>query len=410
MERFEFTAVRQNGEKFSGTREAESKHALVEALRTEGSTALSVDLARRSGAAPRGWKLSSLSIPFFSDVPNAEKILFARNLSSMITGGLSIFRALTVLLKQTKNAAMHSTLEAVSDDIRQGHTLSEALSRHPKVFSPIFIAMSRSGEESGTLAQSLTIVAAQMEHSFSLAKKVKGAMIYPAIILTVMIGIGVLMLIYVVPTLSSTFASLNTDLPLPTRIIIGLSDLIIANAAVTTVAVVIVVSAFIAFIRTRVGGELMDRAVLAVPVVGGIVQKVNAARTARTLSSLLAAGVSALNALAITSDVVQNTRFRPIILEARELVEKGKPLSDAFVRAEHIFPVMFSEMMAVGEETGDVPGMLAHVADMYEEEVEQQTKDLSTIIEPVLMVVIGAAVGFFAIAMIMPIYSLSSSI
>jgi len=418
MELFQFSAVRQSGEKFSGTREAEDKHSLIELLRGEGATALEIEPAR----SPEGARMRRVStghnslfstqfeIPFFSGVPNAEKILFARNLSSMVGGGLALSRALAVLIKQTKNAAMKRTIQDVSEDIKQGHTLSGALQRHPDVFSPIFIAMARAGEESGMLSQSLQIVATQMEHSFSLTKKVKGAMIYPAIVIIVMIVIGVLMMIYVVPTLSSTFASVNAELPLPTQIIISLSNLIVANAAATVVGAIVVIAGLIAGLRTQTGKRWSDRFILAAPVIGGIVQKVNAARTARTLSSLLAAGVSALSALTITSDVVQNTRFRPIIQEARDLVEKGKPLSDSFVRAEHIYPVMFSEMMAVGEETGDVPGMLAHVAEFYENEVEQQTKDLSTIIEPILMVVIGAAVGFFAIAMIMPIYSLSSSI
>jgi type IV pilus assembly protein PilC len=235
-------------------------------------------------------------------------------------------------------------------------------------------------------------------------------MVYPAIVLTVMLVIGVLMLVYVVPTLARTFASLNATLPLPTQIVISVSAFMSQNLLLVAIGVVAVIVGLLFARRSRGGKLLIDRAVLMFPVIGDIVRKVNAARTARTLASLLTAGLSAPQALEITEDVVQNSRFRNVIKAARADVEKGKPVSGAFVDAENIYPVMFSEMAAVGEETGDMSGMLLHVADFYEEEVEQQTKDLSTIIEPILMVVIGGGVGFFAVAMIMPIYSLSSAI
>jgi len=429
MALFTFTAVRQDGTKFSGEREADDKHALVEALRAEGATALTADVARSrshfrasasptptgdteiaAGAARRGSIFSAqLSLSFIFGVPNSEKILFARNLSAMITAGLPLSRALTILERQTKNTAMKETITALGEDVRQGHALHDALAAHPKVFSKLFVAMARAGEESGTLAASLQVVATQMDRSYTLTKKVRGAMIYPSVVLCAMVVIGILMLIYVVPTLSSTFASLNTALPLPTQIIIFISDALIAHTVSIAAAAIVLILALVAALRSRIGKLIADRGVLAMPIIGSIIARINAARTARTLSSLLSSGVSALSALEITGQVVQNTRFQPVIAEARESVEKGKPISDAFVRAEHIYPVMFSEMAAVGEETGDLPGMLARVAEFYEDEVEQETKDLSTVIEPLLMLVIGAGVGFFAVAMIMPIYSLSSS-
>ncbi len=411
MTLFHFTALRQGGETFSGEREAKDKHALVEALRAEGATALSVEEGRdRGGSTGRSLMTMNVKIPFFSGVPAIEKILFARNLSAMISAGLSLSRALAVLEKQTRNAAMKETIAGIERSVRQGRLLHDAFADYPKVFSTMFVAMTRAGEESGSLPDSLKIVAVQMERSNMLVKKVRGAMIYPTIVFIVMIAIGALMLIFVVPTLSDTFAALGTDLPLPTQIILGLSNFLIANTVLVASAAILFLLMFIGALRTQLGARLFDRVTLSAPIIGPIIAKINAARTARTLSSLLAAGVSALSALEITHDVVQNMQFRPIITHAHELVEKGKPLSAAFVEAEGVYPIMFAEMAAVGEETGDMSGMLGRVADFYEEEVEQETKDLSTVIEPLLMVVIGAAVGFFAIAMIMPIYSLSNSI
>lgn len=412
MSIFHYSALRPDGETVSGDREAESKHALIETLRGEGLVTLQADesLGVASGTGVHSSMLSmKISMPFSSHVPTNEKILFARNLAAMIVAGLPLSRALGVLQKQTRNAGMRDTIDAISDDIRQGHALHEALRRHPKVFSNMFIAMTRAGEESGTLADSLQTVATQTERSYLLTKKVRGAMIYPSIVITVMLGIGILMLIYVVPTLSETFAALGSDLPVPTKIILATSGFIIGNSVAVAAGTIALVLLLIAALRTPPGRRAFDRALLAFPIVGPIIAKVNAARTARTLSSLLTAGVSALSALEITGDVVQNTRFRPIIARARDYVEKGKPMSAAFVEAENIYPVMFAEMAAVGEETGDMAGMLTRVSDFYENEVEQQTKDLSTVIEPLLMVVIGGAVGFFAMAMIMPIYALSNS-
>ncbi|HEX8993741.1 MAG TPA: type II secretion system F family protein [Candidatus Paceibacterota bacterium] len=409
---FQFTAVRQGGDVWNGVREAETKHELVEVLRSEGSTALVVEEQGKGSSEPLSNRLShvlNFKISLFSGAPSIEKILFARNLAAMITAGLPLSRALAVLEKQTRNARMKDVIIGLEESVRQGRLLHDAFADFPKVFSPMFVAMARAGEESGALADSLRTVALQMERSHALTKKVRGAMIYPAIVTIVMIAIGVLMLIYVVPTLSDTFAALGSDLPLPTKIILSISNFLINDAVLIVSVAAVLVGGLVAALRTRVGKRAVDRFVLVLPIVGSIVARMNAARTARTLSSLLSSGVSALTALEITHDVVQNTRFREVIEEAHHLVEKGRPLSEAFVEAENIYPVMFAEMAAVGEETGDASGMLVRVADFYEDEVEQETKDLSTIVEPILMVVIGGCVGFFAIAMIMPIYSLSNS-
>lgn len=402
MARFKVVAARADGSAYKGEREAADRQALLAELKAENLTPLSVSEGKRD----------SLNINFtlFSRVPNAEKILFARNLSAMIEAGLSLARALGVLEKQTKNAAMKKIITGVLGEVTRGSSLHEAFGRYPHVFPKLFVAMSRAGEESGTLGKSLSVVAVQMERSSQLTKKVRGAMIYPAIVITVMIAIFILMLIFVVPTLASTFEDLHTELPAPTQFLINISNLFVTEAIPLAVGAALLIAGLIAAARSRLGKRAIDAALFRFPIIGGIVGKINAARTARTLSSLLSAGVPALTSLEITGDVVGNSVFMPVIKKAGELVEKGKPISEAFTDAEDIYPVMFSEMAAVGEETGDLAAMLARVADFYEGEVEQQTKDLSTVIEPLLMVMIGGGVGFFAIAMIAPIYSLSGSI
>jgi type IV pilus assembly protein PilC len=226
----------------------------------------------------------------------------------------------------------------------------------------------------------------------------------------VMTVIGVLMMIYVIPTLTKTFRELNAELPTSTRIIMGVSDLLANHSILVFIGMAGVVVGFMGLGRTTLGRIGIDWALLHLPIIGTLVKETNSARTSRTLSSLLSSGVDVVGAISITQDVVQNSFYRTVLKEAAVRVEKGKPLSEAFIEREDLYPVLVGEMIAVGEETGQISKMLEQLAIFYENEVEQKTKDLSTIIEPILMVVIGGAVGFFALAMISPIYSISDSI
>ncbi len=270
--------------------------------------------------------------------------------------------------------------------------------------------MVRAGEESGGLGNTLRVIGEQMERSYALQKKIKSALIYPAIVVSAMVVIGVLMLLYIVPTLQATFAELNAELPASTQFIIALSEFLVHNTFISLlIAGAVLLSAFFS-LHTPRGRRAMDFVTIHLPLISSIAKEANAARTARTLSSLLSAGVEALMALEITEDVLQNSYYKKILRDARGNVQKGLPLSQAFSGAGDLYPVLVGEMIAVGEETGKLAEMLAETADFYEGEVERQTKDLSTVIEPFLMIFIGVGVGFFALSMITPIYSLSESI
>ena len=270
--------------------------------------------------------------------------------------------------------------------------------------------MVKAGEESGKLSESLKIVADQMDGSYKLKKKIQGAMIYPGVIFSVMIIIGVLMMIFVVPSITATFKDLNIELPLLTRILLDTSDFLKNNTLTVLFGVVLLFVAFYLSFRSRVGGKIFDFIVLRLPVVGDLVRETNSARITRTISSLLSSGVSYTEAISITRDVVQNGYFKNVLTDAMSTVEKGGTLSSIFVKNIKLCPVFVAEMTVVGEETGRLPSMLMEVAIFYEESVDQKTKNMSTIIEPILMVVIGLAVGFFALAVIKPIYSLTDSI
>ncbi len=401
MALFKYTATRKDGSRYDGTREVPDRITLFSQLRHEGETVVSVS------EVGKGFTLPSMR-SLFSSVSTADKIAFVRNLSAMIQAGLSLSRALNILERQTHNARFKTILRAVGDEIQKGSPLHSALSKFPKVFSQLLVSMVHAGEETGGLAQALAVVGVQMERSHALAKRVKGALIYPSIVVCAMVGIGILMLIYVVPTLSATFKELGVNLPPTTQAIITASDFLVRHTLLSLALIAAFVAGIYYALRTKIGRRLFEYFIVRVPIIGTIVIETNSARTARTLSSLLSAGVSALPAIAITKDVVQNSYYKDVLTQAGLLVEKGLPLSDAFIRHPEIYPVLFSEMIAVGEETGQHSAMLLRVAEFYEAEVEQKTKDISTVIEPFLMLIIGGGVGFFALAMISPIYSISS--
>ena len=403
MSRFVYTAEKNDGEVYKGTAEAKDRFELYSIVRREGGKIVSVN--EQMGGI---WSLTYWNTKF-TTIKEYDKILLARNLGAMISAGLSLSRALAVLERQTKNPRLGATVSEIASDVRRGETLHGAMAKFPRVFNNLFIAMIRAGEEGGDLPSSLAVTSDQMERMFDLKKKIKGAMIYPCIILIAIVGIGAVMMVVVVPSLASTFNDMGAALPPSTRAVIGLSNFLVQYTAVAIGIVVGLVGGIYAAVRTQIGQRGIDFVLLHLPGISPMVKEVNAARTARTMASLLSSGVDVITALDITREVVQNSFFRSILAAARDGVAQGQPLSTEFARNEKMYPPFVGEMMAVGEETGQTAEMLKRLAIFYEIEVDRKTKDMSTIIEPFLMLFIGAAVGFFAVAMITPIYSLSSN-
>lgn len=400
--KFFVKAVNASGSPYTAVVEARDKTALYGEFHAKGEVFIS---ATEVKTASLGGMLSFLN-NLIGSVKLHEKVLFARNLSAMLGAGLALSKALSVLERQTRNKNFKKIISAINDEVSRGGTLSSGLAKYPKVFPSLFVAMVRSGEESGGLTEALSLISNQMEKSYLLIKKVKGAMIYPAIIFLVMISIGILMLIYVVPALTKTFEELNVPLPKTTQMIVAVSNFLTNHTVLFLVGVVALVLLVIGVSKTRFGKRSIDYSVTRIPLIGEMVKETNAARTARTLSSLLSAGVEVVGALAITEEVIQNSFYKKILRSAGESIQKGSPISSIFLANEHLYPPLVGEMISVGEETGQLSDMLLKLALFYEGEVEQKTKDLSSVIEPFLMVFIGVAVGFFAIAMISPTYSL----
>ncbi len=402
---FKYTAKNASGQVLSGMREAKDKFALAHELRKEGLSILSAT------AEKKGWSSYWTQInESVISVPLKHKITFANNLSSMLTAGLSLSRALKILERQTSNKKLKKVSQEITHEVDSGGSLSGALEKESKIFSPVFSAMVKAGEQSGNLPGALKMVAEQMNKTYVIQRKVKGALLYPAVIIGIMILISILMLIFVVPTLTKTFASMHVALPWQTQLIIFVSSSLVNHFFIAILLIITSVAGAIWFFKTALGKRVGTFVALHAPVVGEIIKESNSAQMARTLSSLISSGVDMVQALETTKGVMQNELYKTVLDEAVAAVQKGQPLSSVFQAHENLYPILIGEMIEVGEETGDLAGMLLKTAIFYEEEVDAATKDMSTIIEPLLMLLIGGAVGFFAISIIQPIYSIGNSI
>ena len=402
--KFKYKEQNKEGKAVEGVLEAPDKFAVAKEIRAQGGVPLWI----KKGEDKK--KIDLNNITLFSRVSLSEKIIFTNNLSGMLSAGLSLTRALSVLEKQSTNPKMINVLGQLIDEVNAGGTLSSGMEKFPKVFSTVFVSMVRSGEESGGLPRVLSEIGTTLKKTYALNKKIKGAMIYPSIIIGTIILIGILMMIYVVPTLTATFKDLGTELPASTKFIIWISDTLSQNLVLFVVIVLGFIGLIIFLAKLKTTKRYFDFIVLRLPIIGTLVKETNSARTTRTLSSLLSSGVSLSRALTITKDVLQNIYYKKIIDGAINSIEKGVALSATFKENINLYPVMVGEMIEVGEETGKLSDMLLDVANFYETEVDNKTKNLSTIIEPVLMVFIGGAVGFFAISMISPMYTVMDNI
>jgi type IV pilus assembly protein PilC len=403
-----YTAKTKEGETKTGLLQATDKHELANLLRKQGLVLIS---AERAGVERKTAYLGIQKIlKRFGRVSLVEKMMFTRHLSVMTKAGLSLNQSLNVLAQQSKSPKFKKIISHIEEEVRQGQPFSDCLAKYPKIFNQLYVNMIRVGETGGSLDEVLNILAEQMKKDHELISRVRGAMMYPAVIIIAMIGIGILMMIMVVPKLTAIFTELNIELPLTTRLIIGLSNFLQNHL----IGGLIILTGLFFVTRLSLKNKKVKRGLhqmyLRLPILGGLVRKINSARFARTLSSLIESGVAIVKALQIVAGTLGNTHFKEALAEAAEQVQKGEELSRALTKYEDLYPPMVIQMIQVGEETGSLSSILKNLADFYEEEIDNTTKNLSSVIEPVIMVIIGAAVGFFAVSMIQPMYSMMSGI
>jgi type IV pilus assembly protein PilC len=395
---FTYRAATRQGDILQDQMEGSDTMAVASELRQQGL--LVIDIKEQSVAQ------KDILEPF-KKVKLGDLVVFTRQFATMINAGLPIVRALYILSEQTENPKLKDVVVLVRKDVEAGLSLSEALDKHPKVFNRLYVEMVRAGEIGGILDEVLLRVADQLEGDQELRRKVKSAMTYPIIVLIIAVLAASFMLIFIVPVFAKMFEDLGGTLPLPTRVAMGISDVLTSIFGVFIYgALIAAVFGFLRWKNTENGRKVWGRASLRIPAkIGDVIQKVALARFARTLGTLSAAGVPILQAIEITAVSSGNWVMENALLKSRDAIREGipiyKPLED-----EPVFPPMVTRMIAVGEETGDIDGMLGRIADFYESEVDATVKALTSIIEPLMIVVVGGIVGGIIIAMYLPMFKI----
>jgi type IV pilus assembly protein PilC len=401
MSTYVFKAIDLAGGKARGEVEAESKQAVSDQLKQRGLIVL--DIADKHSS-------KNIELSFMKSVKPTELAIFARQLSTMISSGMSILRALYVLEEQTESAYLKETIVAVRKDVEAGLSLSDAMGRHPKVFNPLFVAMTQAGEMGGVLEDSLQRVADQLQKDAALRRQVKSAMIYPALVATFAIGVMMALVAFLVPVFVGVFKQFGGELPALTKVSVFLSHMVIGYWWLMFLSTAVIIAAFIKWKKTTWGRKQWDRFRLHVPMkIGSIVQQIAVARWSRTLSSLTGAGVPLLQALEITGRTGGNVVVEEAMDGVIASVKRGGTIAAPLAQSP-IFPSMVTHMVGVGEETGALDAMLARVAEFYEEQVEASVKALTSILEPIMIIVIGGIVGFIVISMYLPLFEVYNHI
>jgi len=339
-------------------------------------------------------------------VGDKDIVIFTRQFSTMIDAGLPLVQALDILSSQVESKALARVLKQIKDDVEAGSTYADALKKHPRVFTELYANMVAAGEAGGILDTILNRLAAYIEKSMKLKKKVKGAMVYPIVVSTVAVAAIAIIMVFVVPTFSKMFATLGGTLPLPTLIIVRMSNFLGGIGGLLVLgAIVGFVAGLKQFRRTEKGQVLSDMIVLKLPIFGTLLNKVAVAKFTRTLGTLVSSGVPILDGLEITAKTAGNKIIEFAIMEVRRAVTGGKTLSEPLAKAK-VFPPMVTHMIAVGESTGALDSMLSKIADFYDDEVDAAVNTLTAMMEPMLMVFLGGSVGFIVVAMYLPIFKL----
>ncbi len=398
---FTFKAVDAAGIPSTGEIAGATKDAVTEELKARGLTVMDLK-EKKSGL--------NAEITLVKRVKAAELTVMTRQLATMISSGMTLLRAFYVLEEQVENDMLRETIAAVREDIEAGLNFSDALERHPKVFNPLYVAMIRSGEAGGVLEESLERISDQLEKDDSLRRQVKSAMAYPIVVFTFAVAVLIGMIAFIVPVFVGVFKEFGGELPLITKFTVGMSKVVTGQWYLLLGGTVGIIVAFKKWKSSTAGRRQWDRLRLRIPFkIGKTVQKIALARWSRTFSALYSAGVPIMQAIEVTGQTAGNTVVEEAMTSVIDSVKSGGSIA-APLRDAPIFPTMVAQMIAVGEETGNLDTMLTKVADFYEDEVAAAVKALTSILEPIMIIFVGAIVGFIVIAMYMPMFKVYDQI
>jgi type II secretory pathway component PulF len=401
MLRFDYSAKDGLGKEYTGVIEAETKELAIDTLRDRGLIVESVEESAKAGTL-------AFEIPFFNKIPIRDLVVFSRQFSVLMGAKVPVVTALKTVSRQTQNARFKKIVTEIAADVESGTPLSLAMSAYPKAFSDFFVNMIRSGETTGRLEEVMNYLADQMERDFDLMSKIKGAMIYPIFIVFGLVVVGFIMMVFVVPKLTSVLKESGAKLPWTTQTLIAVSSFFQHYAIQIAIAAVLAVIGLQYWIRTPRGRIIWDSAILWLPVFGPLLQRIYLVRFTRSFGTMLAGGVDVPGSLQICADIVGNAYYRDLILETRKEVLDGNSVTTVFIRSRRI-PTMIPQMIGVGEETGRLQEVLERLTQFYSRELQNLVSNLVSAIEPLIMLVMGGAVGVMVSAIILPMYSLATS-
>ena len=396
---FEYTARNLKGDLVKDQVDLPTKDDVVAHLRKNRLVVVQVRQAPRAMSMPK----------FGGGVKTRDVVVFTRQFATMINAGLPLVQALDILAQQTENKTLAGVTRQVVYDVESGQTLADALRKHPKAFSDLYVNMVAAGEAGGILDTILQRLAQFLEKNDAIVRKVKGAMVYPAVIMSVAAIAVTVLLIFVIPTFQSMFASAGIELPLPTRIVIGLSSMLKSYWWLLIGGIGLLVFAIARYYRTAAGRLQIDAFMLRVPVLGDVLRKSAVSRFTRTLGTLISSGVSILDGLEITARTAGNMVIHNAVMESRQSIASGDTISAPLARSK-VFPPMVISMIAVGEQTGGLDEMLSKIADFYDEEVDAAVSTLLSLMEPIMIVVLGVIVGGMVVAMYLPIFDMVNAV
>ncbi|MFA4891138.1 MAG: type II secretion system F family protein [Candidatus Gracilibacteria bacterium] len=401
MPKFEYTLSTTGGRHEEGVLIAENREVALKKLRKENKIILSCNEAGKKKRT------------YFWQRPNfsyEDKMIFTKHLYAMVKAGITLTEAIQVFANQTKGKRNRQMFENIMSMLKSGQSLAKSLKPYNYIFSDVFINMIATGEESGTLEQVLDYLAIQLEKEYDLRKKIKGAFIYPIVILSITLLMALGIVIFIMPKVTKIFTSFDMVLPLPTRMLIWFSNFITYQWYFAVIGIVILVVGLKLFFALKPVQIGMHRLVLRLPVFGNILKKTYLARFSRTMNSLLQSGIPVTRALQIVGDSLTNTVYKTAVLSARQRVEQGGAMTDSFTADERLFPPLMVKILMVGDKTGSLEESTKELAEIYEKDVDNITRNLSTLMEPLLLVFMGIVVGGLALSIVMPIYQLPSMI
>jgi type IV pilus assembly protein PilC len=398
MPAFTYTARALNGDLRSATIDAPSRDEVVAQLRRQRLNVVKIDEAAEVKKKKGSGKISMRDV-----------VIFTRQFSTMINAGLPLVQALDILAKQSENKALKDVTRAVVFDVESGHTVADALRKHPKAFTDLYVNMVAAGEAGGILDTILMRLATFMEKNDALVRKVKGAMIYPGVIMSVAAIAIVVLLVFVIPVFEKMFASVGMALPMPTRVVIGMSKFLTSYWWAVLLTIGFSGYSLKKYYATSDGKLAIDKLLLKMPVLGDVLRKSAVSRFTRTLGTLIGSGVSILDGLEITAKTAGNRVIQDAIMESRASIAGGETIS-APLQKSAVFPPMVISMIAVGEQTGGLDEMLSKIADFYDEEVDAAVSGLLSLMEPIMIVFLGVVVGGMVVAMYLPIFDMINAV